>query len=368
MWDKGPSRFNVVAWLLWLLAAMLGALLTRNPFYLVVVIAAAMLVSAWLNSPQKTGEEGQQGSAGSIARGRGLLLRMVVIISVVVALFKGLSIHLGLTVLFRLPEEWPVVGGPITLEGLASAGLDALSLLAVLTVFTAFSAGADYYALLRSVPAFMHQIGLVTSIAITFVPQTVARFTEIQEAQALRGHRVRRVGDLVPLIVPLLAGGMERSINLAEAMESRGFSRITAGARRLPPVAVQAGLVIGLGFVLAGATSLAFLASAPWVGWSTIAAGLAIMGYTLWAVGAGMKRSRYRRTVWRDGDTALVLVSLGIAAMLLTYRLLAPFGLIYDPLLRLRIYPPPLDPVLAAALAALAAPPLIARIWRRHAS
>ena len=173
------------------------------------------------------------------------LVRLVVLVTLIVALFKGLSFHIGETVLFNLPDWLPVLGGPATLEGLASAGLDALQLLAVLAVFTAFSAGADYYALLRSVPAAMHGAGLITSIAITFVPQTVERWGEIREAQSLRGHHVRRATDLLPLVMPLLAGGMERSMNLAEAMEARGFSRSTA-RRTLPPLLVQLGLAGGL--------------------------------------------------------------------------------------------------------------------------
>ena len=42
--------------------------------------------------------------------------------------------------------------------------------------------------------------------------------------------------------MPLLAGGMERSMDLAEAMEARGFSRGPATSRATRPIVVQAGL------------------------------------------------------------------------------------------------------------------------------
>ena len=228
VWSNSQPVFHVGSWL-WLIAAMLGALLTRNPVYLALVIGIALVVNAGLSSAPR----GIIGGFGTVistsqdttGRARGLLLRAVVGLTVVVALLKGLSLHAGATVLFTLPDCLPVIGGAITLESMALSFLDALSILAILAVFATFSAGADYYALLRSVPPFLNQVGLITSIAITFVPQTVTRFAEIREAQTLRGHKVRRVGDLLPLIVPLLAGGMERSMNFAEAMEARGFSR-----------------------------------------------------------------------------------------------------------------------------------------------
>ncbi|MDQ3706546.1 MAG: energy-coupling factor transporter transmembrane protein EcfT [Chloroflexota bacterium] len=362
MQASGGTRFHVAAWLAWLMSGMLAALFTRNPIYLCLIIAASALVHRTI-----TGRAGSSTGTALLAqsererRGLGIFLRFVVVLLVIVTVFKGFSVHTGVTVLFRLPEEWPLIGGPITAEGLTYAGLDALSLLTVLAVFTAFTAGADYYAMLRSVPAFMHQVGLITSIAITFVPQTITRFTEIREAQALRGHRVRRVGDLVPIIIPLLSGGMERSMNLAEAMEARGFSRHAPGTRKLPPLLVQSGVAAGLGLTMTGAAFLAFFSQTPLLGWSTIVGGVALVGATLWAVSAGSRRTRYRRSVWRDTDTLLLVPSLAITAILLLYKASAPGALIYDPLSRLRMYAPPFDLVLGMTLIVLAVPALV--LW-----
>ncbi|MEA2576021.1 MAG: energy-coupling factor transport system permease protein [Chloroflexia bacterium] len=362
------TQFHVAAWLVWLASGMLAALFTRNPIYLCLIIIAATLVHTAI-----TGRVGTATGTTLLAqgererRGLGIFLRFVVVLLVIVTLFKGFSVHTGTTVLFRLPEEWPLLGGAITAEGLTYAALDALSLLTVLAVFTAFTAGADYYAMLRSVPAFMHQVGLITSIAITFVPQTITRFTEIREAQALRGHRVRRVGDLVPIIIPLLAGGMERSMNLAEAMEARGFSRHAPGTRKLPPLLVQSGVAAGLGLTMTGAAFLVFFSQTPLVGWTTILGGVALMVVTLWAVSARSRRTRYRRSVWRDRDTLLLVPSLGMIAVLFLYKAMLPGTLIYDPLSRLHMYFPPFDPVLALSLISLAVPALILRGYRRAA-
>ncbi len=358
MWTRETSAhlFHSGSWACWLAAAMFASLSTRNPFYLLLVIAAALIVRNAINNRQRAANQGIVGASGFQSAP---LIRLVVTVTLVVALFKGLSFHIGQTLLFNIPDWLPVLGGPATLEGLTSAGIDALQLLAVLAVFTAFSAGADYYALLRSVPAAMHGAGLITSIAITFVPQTIERWSEIREAQSLRGHRVRRVTDLLPLVMPLLAGGMERSMNLAEAMESRGFSRSSA-KRTLSPLLVQLGLAGGLAVTLAGTAMFALLPGVPLLAWLLTITGIALVGFTLWAVGAGTTRTRYRRSVWRAQDTPLTICSLGILAVLLVFKMLAPSLLSYTPFLRVSI--PSFDPITALVICALVVPALIVRV------
>lgn len=380
MWtrDASPHPFHIGSWSLWLAAAILAALGTRNPFYLALTIAVALMVNRSLTSGDITNQKSETGSpnqqtdkrlpttdnrntqdAGRSTQLSGLW-RVIVLVTFAVAIFKGLSYHIGETVLFALPDWLPVIGGPITLEGMVSAALDAVSLMAVLAVFAAFSAGADYYALLRSIPSAMHGAGLVTSIAITFVPQTIQRWGEIREAQSLRGHRVRRISDLVPLIIPLLAGGMERSVNLAEAMESRGFSRSTARTRALPPIVVQLGLAGGLGLTLVGGTMFAFAPDIPLLGWLLIGLGLALVTFTIWGMSRGIRRTRYRRRVWHAHDTPLAIVSAGILAILLTFKFVAPNLLAYTPFLRISV--PSFDPLIAVTIATLIAPALLLRL------
>lgn len=356
MWAE--ARFHHWAWLAWLACAMLAALSARNPVYLAEIVAVALLVGRALRAGEGTddGADTQYEAADPARRGRGLLIRAVVGLTVGVALLKGISLHTGATVLFELPENWPVIGGPITLEALVSSGLDALQILAVLAVFAAFSAGADYYAILRAVPAFMHQVAMITSIAITFVPQTVTRFAEIREAQALRGHRIRRVGDLLPLIMPLLSGGMERSINLAEAMEARGFSRSATVQTSVKPIVAQIGIATGILLVLLGGGGLALGSTIYLAGWVLIAAGVGVVGATLKAMGRGARRTRYRRDRWRDSDTLLAAISTGTIAFMVTYRIWIPSILNYYPfpvVPTLRV-----DPVLFVVLLGLTAPAL----------
>jgi energy-coupling factor transport system permease protein len=358
VWSRGEGAhpFHVGAWLLWLGAAMLAALLTRNPIYLLVVLALALLLSSRLER-RSAGVDEHGGGETQAGRSRGLFIRAFVFVTLVVAVFKGISTPYGETVLFRLPEVWPFSGNPVTAEGLAWAGLDALQIGTMLAVFAAFSAGADYYALLRAMPRALHQVGLVTSIAITFVPQTVTRFLEIREAQAIRGHRVRRVGDLIPLVIPLLAGGMERSLDLAEAMEARGYSRAGASGT-LPPIAVQIGISSGLGLTLIGSTLFALWPGGPGaLFWLLVVFGVALIGLTLWQVSRGSQRTRYRRDLWREHDLALAIASTLSLGIVLLLRFFYPPSIIYDTFPRLQW--PQADIAALLGLTLLAAPILL---------
>ncbi len=153
--------------------------------------------------------------------------------------FNALSIHMGQIILFRLPESWPIVGGPITLEAVIAGTVNGLALLTILVVFAAFNAVVDHYQLLRATPSFLFHAGVVISISITFVPQMVLSAKEIRQAQRIRGHRFRGIRDLLPLVMPLLANGLERAIQLAETMEARGFGSIVTPLSRRQAILAQ---------------------------------------------------------------------------------------------------------------------------------
>ena len=55
MWAEAAPRFHAGAWLLWLAAAMLAALSTRNPLYLALIIAISIAVNARLERDDRSG-------------------------------------------------------------------------------------------------------------------------------------------------------------------------------------------------------------------------------------------------------------------------------------------------------------------------
>ena len=339
--------YHTWTWVVWLVAAAVPAFTLRNPLYLVLILGAAWIVYTTL---------GRKSPAGS---SWGAFVRIGIFFFALAIPFNALSIHLGQIVLLRLPETWPIIGGPITLEAIIAGAVSGLSLLTILVVFAAFNSVVDHYQLLRATPAFLFQAGVIISIAITFVPQMVLSAKEIRQAQRIRGHRFRGLRDLLPLIIPLLANSLERAIQLAETMEARGFGSVVRPASRRQALAAQAGILACLSGLLVGLALVAFSPTWGTVGW--ILAGLGVGGLlALFLVqGRQVRRTRYRRPGWRRRDTAVVIASTLVVGAVVAARVKVPEALYYVP------YPPnpllpPFNPWVGAALLLLCVPALLA--------
>jgi energy-coupling factor transport system permease protein len=115
----------------------------------------------------------------------------------------------------------PVLGQiDITSEELWSAGLNALRLAAVGLAFAAYALLVDHDRLLQSV-RFARPAALATRLLPT-LERDAAGFVESLRA---RGVAVTGVRGHATLLSPLLASSLERGLNLAEAMEARGYGR-----------------------------------------------------------------------------------------------------------------------------------------------
>ena len=75
----------------------------------------------------------------------------------------------------------------------------------------------------------VHEIAMMMSIALTFIPVLLEETDRIMKAQQARGadfesgNIVRRVRALVPILVPLFVSAFRRANDLALAMESRCY-------------------------------------------------------------------------------------------------------------------------------------------------
>lgn len=350
--------YHSTAWLVWLVAALLPALLTKNPFYLLLAILVVGVTYARLGRGQAAGQGWQ------------VFLRVGLVLVVVSLLFNLLFVRAGATPIFTLPElRWenssqvrPLtvlsVGGTVTLESLVYGLSNGLGLMTILLTFATFNSLVDHYQLLRSTPRFMYQSAIVMSIAITFIPHMVVALREIREAQTLRGHRVRRIRDLLPLFVALLAEGLERSLTLAESMEARGFAGQRSGAGRARGLLFNALIALALLLLAGGAFARSYFAGETPGGLAILAGGLLLVG-VLWWLGRSVQRSRYRRDLWRRQDTLLVLASAGTSLVLLATWITQRAALIFYPYPRVAW--PPFTPIVGLALLLLATPALIAR-------
>jgi len=290
---------HAFAWLAWLAATVTVASLTRNPLYLLVLLSELALVmeAVYFTS--------QNELVVPIAPGRFALF-----IIPASALFNGLTSHFGETVLFRLPDIIPLLGGPVTVEALVYGALNGLILATLFAAFTVLNLAVPMRDLIRVIPRAFYPVALVISIAVTFVPTTLRQIQQIREAQAVRGHRMRGLRDWLPLFMPLLVGGLERAFQLAEAMTARGFASETDAVR--DPYA-QLGSIAALALLLNGGL-LHLLWGHPLWGALLMAMGTGALFWVLRRVGRRVRHTVYRRSPWTRRDW-MVVTGAGAAAL-----------------------------------------------------
>ncbi|GMA69723.1 energy-coupling factor transporter transmembrane protein EcfT [Leuconostoc litchii] len=77
------------------------------------------------------------------------------------------------------------------------------------------------------------ELALMLSIALRFVPLLMDETQKIMNAQKSRGMSfstggpIKRARAIVPLLIPLFVGALQRALDLANAMEVRGFQDAT---------------------------------------------------------------------------------------------------------------------------------------------
>ncbi len=74
-----------------------------------------------------------------------------------------------------------------------------------------------------------HEVAMMMTIALRFIPTLDEEAQKIMRAQAARGAEfsegglIKRVKAIIPILVPLTVGAFRRADELADAMESRGY-------------------------------------------------------------------------------------------------------------------------------------------------
>ncbi len=288
-----PRLLHPVAWWLWAIGLATAASRTTNPLLLAVVIAVAAYVVAARR------EAGAASPFGAFVR----LGLFVIAMRVVLSALLGGGVP-GTTVLFRLPEV-PLpsgstnlrLGGPVSLEQVLAAAYEGARLAAVLACIGAANALASPRRLLRYVPATLYEIGTALVVGLTYAPQMVEDARRVRSARRLRGHDGRGPRELLRLVVPVLDGSLERALDLAASMESRGYGRSVrrdARSRRLATVLTM----LGLGGVVTGTYGLLDAGSPPLLGLPVLALGSALAAAALLVGARRDPRSRYRPDPW----------------------------------------------------------------------
>jgi energy-coupling factor transport system permease protein len=302
-----PRALHPAAWWGWATALAVAASRTTNPVLLALIVAVVAFVAV------------SRRPATPWSQSYLVFLRIgLLAIAIRVVLFALLGNTPSSRLLFTLPEVplpgWLAgvrLGGPVSLDGTLNALYDGMRLAVILCCVGAANTLTSPRRLLKSLPSALQEAGVAVTVALAFAPQAVASVSRLRTARRLRGRQDTGLRSLRGLAVPVLEGALDRSVDLAAAMDARGFGRRDPVGRVASRT--TAGLIL-TGAVLMLASSYAIVdASAPaGLGVPLLAAGgvLTAAGFAAGARRGG--RTRYRPDPWRWAEWAVL--SCGVVA------------------------------------------------------
>jgi len=170
-------------------------------------------------------------------------LKPILIIMVITAVFN----------LFLTPGEvlWKIWIIKVTKEGIINTGFMILrltylvigtSLMTLTTTPNRLTDGLEKLLRgLRLIKVPVHEVAMMMSIALRFIPILVEETDKIMKAQMARGadfesgNLLKRAKNMIPLLVPLFISSWKRAMDLAMAMEARCY-RGGEGRTKMKPL------------------------------------------------------------------------------------------------------------------------------------
>jgi energy-coupling factor transport system permease protein len=208
---------SVAAAVTYLGALVVVAFLYSNPIVLLAAGVAAITA-------------GLLAGAGRAVRAA---LVMGALLAVLIMLINALLVDRGDTVLARL-GDWPWLGQvDITLEALVAGAVYGLRALVVILVSAVYSACVDPDRVLRALRPVARRSALTATLVSRLVPVAAADAARLRDAAALRGPGAAGVGKAA-MARRLLAGSLDRSVDVAATLELRGYSLEAPLGRRRP--------------------------------------------------------------------------------------------------------------------------------------
>jgi energy-coupling factor transport system permease protein len=202
------TTMNPRAWAAWSAASLVVVLTSTNPVYRALVLLIALNVLLSLRRAD--------------AAMRPLLVATAVAVVLATLLNTVLS-HTGNHVIVTIPGALPGIGGPITVEAVVYGVDVALGIAAAVLSVAPLSRVLHPHELLDAFPAPLQRTAALTGSAINLVPAVMRNAVAISEAQRMRGVAGTRLRDWHAVAAPVLLSALDESMQLAEAMEARGF-------------------------------------------------------------------------------------------------------------------------------------------------
>ena len=156
----------------------------------------------------------------------------IALVIIIFRVFTGVIIGVPVpgTTLFTLPiiplPDWMAgirLGGAVTWERVSSTVLESFNIASIIILFGAATSLTHPRALIRSFPPIFYELGMVLVISSSLTPQLVSNLQRIRLAQKMRGVSSNRFLAWRQIAMPLLEDSLARSLDLAAAMDARGY-------------------------------------------------------------------------------------------------------------------------------------------------
>jgi energy-coupling factor transport system permease protein len=149
-------------------------------------------------------------------------IRLGMVIALPIVAVNALVVDRGETVLARL-GDWPLLGRvDVTAEALADGAVFGLRAVVVMIAFAVYSACVDPDRVLRALRPLAGRSALTATLVSRLVPVAAADAVRLRDAARLRGPGAAEAGR-APLSRRLLAGSLDRAVDVAATLELRGY-------------------------------------------------------------------------------------------------------------------------------------------------
>jgi energy-coupling factor transport system permease protein len=203
-----------------------GPLQAASPGAAVLYLGAIAAVAFVFSSPLLLAAAGCAAALAGLLAGAGgavrAALRMGAALALAIVVVNALVVSRGETVLARL-GDWPFLGRvDITAEALAEGLVLGLRAAVAMVAFAVYSACVDPDRVLRALRPLAGRSALTATLVSRLVPVTAADAARLRDAAALRGPGANPVGRAA-LARRLLAGSLDRAVDVAATVELRGY-------------------------------------------------------------------------------------------------------------------------------------------------
>jgi energy-coupling factor transport system permease protein len=204
-----------------------GPLQAASPGAAVAYLGAFVVVAFLYSSPAVLAAVGAGAALAGVRAGAGAPVRSAVKLGLAIALpivvVNALVVSRGETVLARL-GEWPLLGPvDVTAEAIADGCVFGLRAVVVMIAFAVYSACVDPDRVLRALRPIAGRSALTATLISRLVPVAAADAARLRDAGRLRGPAAAPLGRAA-LLRRLLAGSLDRAVDVAATLELRGYS------------------------------------------------------------------------------------------------------------------------------------------------